>query len=52
MSWFIIRNDLTGQTWEATAGEARLYAVGGELDEGYSVFNSYGAPTPLSIYDI
>lgn len=49
---YLIRNDLTGRSWTALSGEARLYAVGGELDASHSVFLQGGSGTPLSIYDL
>lgn len=39
---FIIRNDVTGRTWAAGSAEARIYAIGGFLDTGYSVFRVGG----------
>ena len=49
---YLIRNDSTGSVWSANSGEARLYAIGGELDGGHSVFRQGGSPIPLSIHDI
>ena len=40
---YVIRNDVTGHCWSASAGEARLYAIGGVADTGhYSVFEGGG----------
>lgn len=49
---YIIRNDLQGHSWTASAGEARLYAIGGEMDYAHSVFLQGGGGTPLAICDI
>jgi hypothetical protein len=52
MNKFIIRNDVTHHSWEASASEARLYAIGGAWDVGtYSVFRSDCPSICLSAFD-
>jgi len=52
MKKFIIRNDISGKTWTAFSGEAKLYAIGGPLDTSYSVFAQNGSSQCLTIYEI
>lgn len=52
MNTYIIRNDFTGRYWNATAAEARLYAIGGMLDSAYTVIKNGGSPIGLLAVEI
>lgn len=50
MRKYIIRNDVTGHCWTASASEARMYALGGIIEEGcygYTVFQAQGGTQGL-----
>lgn len=49
---YLIRNDLTGRFWHADKSEARLYAIGGILDQWYSVFSLNGGTLPLCKFEV
>lgn len=44
LATYIVHNDVTGHVWEASASEARLYAIGGNwnISGAYSVFVKNG----------
>jgi len=49
---YIIRNDVTGVSWVASASEALLYAVGGVLDTCHSVFHRFGGGNSLIVQEV
>lgn len=44
LTTYIIRHDVTGRVWEASASEARLYAIGGHFEA------SAIGPNPYSVF--
>ena len=48
---YIVRNDITGHTWQAHASEALMYESY-ELSSHYSVFRTHGDGLPLNSFGI